>query len=84
MRQTIIQKVLDKKIVAIVRGVYGEDCLNLAEALYKGGVEMMEVTFDQSNPAGFNRTTDTIAALVQKMGEKMIIGGGTVGSLETF
>ena len=84
MRQTIIQKVLDKKVIAIVRGVYGEDCLKLAEALYKGGIEMMEVTFDQSNPTAFNRTSDTIAMLVEKLGDKMIIGAGTVTSLETL
>ena len=27
MREAIIQKVLDKKVIAIVRGVYGEDAL---------------------------------------------------------
>lgn len=84
MRQTIIQKVLDKKVIAIVRGIYGEDCLKLAEALHKGGVEMMEVTFDQSNPAAFSRTTDTIAMLVRKMEGRMVIGAGTVTSLETL
>ncbi|MBP3478798.1 MAG: bifunctional 4-hydroxy-2-oxoglutarate aldolase/2-dehydro-3-deoxy-phosphogluconate aldolase [Oscillospiraceae bacterium] len=84
MREQIIQKVLDKKIVAIVRGVYGEDCVNLAKALYAGGVEMMEVTFDQSKPEAYNRTSDTIAQLVQTMGDKMIFGAGTVTSLETL
>ena len=84
MREQIIQKVLDKKVIAIVRGVYGEDCLKLAKALYDGGVEMMEVTFDQSKPEAFNRTTDTIAQLVQKMDGKMIIGAGTVTSLQTL
>ena len=84
MREQIIQKVLDKKIVAIVRGVYGEDCVNLAKALYAGGVEIMEVTFDQSKPEAYNRTSDTIAQLVQTMGDKMIFGAGTVTSLETL
>ena len=84
MRDTIIQKVLDKKIIAIVRGVYGTDCVNLAKALYAGGVEMMEVTFDQSKPEAFNRTSDTIAQLVQEMGDKMVFGAGTVTSLETL
>ena len=84
MREKIIQKVLDKKIVAIVRGVYGEDCVKLAKALYAGGVEMMEVTFDQSKPEAYNRTSDTIAQLVQSMGDKMIFGAGTVTSLETL
>lgn len=84
MRQRIIQTVLEKKVIAIVRGVYGEDCLKLAEALYKGGVEMMEVTFDQSHPEAFCRTSDTIAQLVGKMGSRMIIGAGTVTSLQTL
>ena len=84
IRETIIQKVLCKKVIAIVRGVYGQDCLNLAQALYAGGIELMEVTFDQSNPDGFYRTTDTIALLNQQMQEKMIIGAGTVTSLETL
>ena len=84
MRQTIIQKVLDKKVIAIVRGIYGEDCVNLAEALCKGGIEMLEVTFDQSNPAAFYRTSDTIAMLVQKLGDRMVIGAGTVTSLQTL
>ena len=84
MRDIIIQKVLDKKVVAIVRGVYGEDCVNLARALYAGGVEMMEVTFDQSKPEAYNRTSDTIRQLVEAMGDKMIFGAGTVTNLETL
>ena len=82
MREAIIQKVLDKKIVAIVRGVYGEDCLNLAKALYAGGIEMMEVTFDQSKPESLDRTSNTVKLLVENLGDKMIFGAGTVTSLE--
>ena len=82
MREAIIQKVLDKKIVAIVRGVYGEDCLNLAKALYAGGIEMMEVTFDQSKPESLDRTSNTVKLLVENLGDRMIFGAGTVTSLE--
>ena len=82
MRDAIIRKVLEKKIVAIVRGVYGEDCLNLAKALYAGGIEMMEVTFDQSKPESLDRTSNTVKLLVENMGDKMIFGAGTVTSLE--
>lgn len=84
MREQIIRKVLEKKVIAIVRGVYGEDCVNLAKALYAGGVEMMEVTFDQSKPEAFSRTSDTIAMLVREMEGKMVIGAGTVTSLQTL
>jgi len=82
MREQIIEKVLEHKIIAIVRGVYGEDCVNLAKALYKGGIKMMEVTFDQSKPEALNQTSDTVKMLVAEMGEKMAIGAGTVTSLE--
>lgn len=82
MREQIIQKVLDKKIVAIVRGVYGEDCVNLARALCEGGIELLEVTFDQSKPELLERTSDTIRQLVQALGDRMIFGAGTVTTLE--
>lgn len=82
MREQIIQKVLDKKIVAIVRGVYGEDCVKLAQALYDGGIELLEVTFDQSKPEALERTSDTIHELVVRLGDKMAFGAGTVTSLE--
>ena len=82
MREQIIEKVLEHKIIAIVRGVYGEDCVNLAKALYKGGIKMTEVTFDQSKPECLNQTSDTVKMLVDEMGDKMAIGAGTVTSLE--
>ena len=82
MRKQIIQKVLDRKIIAIVRGVYGTDCLNLAKALYEGGIEVLEVTFDQSKPEILYRTSDTVQLLVEELGDKMAFGAGTVTSLE--
>lgn len=80
MREQIIQTVLDKKVIAIVRGVYGQDCLNLAKALHRGGIDLLEVTFDQSNPALWERTADTIRLLVQELGQDMTFGAGTVTS----
>lgn len=82
MREAIIQKVLDKKIVAIVRGVYGQDALGLAKALYAGGIELLEVTFDQSKPESLNRTSDTVKLLCQELGDKMCFGAGTVTTME--
>lgn len=82
MREEIIQKVLDKKIIAIVRGVYGEDCMKLAKALYAGGVEMLEVTFDQSHPESLARTSDTVKMLCDELGDRMAFGAGTVTSIE--
>ncbi len=82
MRDVVIEKVIQKKIIAIVRGVYGEDCVNLAKALHAGGIELMEVTFDQSDPALLSRTADTIAALCRALGDRMLFGAGTVTSVK--
>lgn len=82
MKQEIIQRVLDKKIVVIVRGVYGEDCLKLAEALCAGGIELMEVTFDQSSVENQQKTVDTIRLINEKLQGKVVMGAGTVTTLE--
>lgn len=82
MRAEIIQKVLDKKIIAIVRGVYGDDCLRLAKALLAGGVEMMEVTFDQSRPEALSQTSETVKRCVGLLGDQMTFGAGTVTTAE--
>ena len=78
MRETVIEKVLKEKVIAIVRGVYDEDCLHLAQALHAGGIGLLEVTFDQSDPAGMVRTADTIALLCRELGSRMVFGAGTV------
>lgn len=81
MREAIIQKVLEKKIIAIVRGVYGQDCVNLARALHEGGIDLLEVTFDQSKPESLARTSDTVKLLNEKLGAEMLFGAGTVTDL---
>ncbi len=78
MRKRVIDKVKEKKIVVIVRGVYGEDCLKLAKALYNGGIELMEVTFDQSSIEKQKKTADTISLINEAMQGKVYLGAGTV------
>lgn len=82
MRETIINQVLEHKLIAIVRGVYGQDCLNLAKALCAGGIRLLEVTFDQSNSALWQKTADTVRLLNQELGDRMLFGSGTVTSVE--
>lgn len=82
MRKEIIQRVLEHKVVAIVRGVYGEDCLNLARALCEGGIKLLEVTFDQLNTEKWQDTADTISLLKSQLSDVMCFGAGTVTSVE--
>ena len=82
MREKIIGEILDKKIIAIVRGVEPEKVVQVAKALYAGGVTLVEVTFDQKNPASWQETADAIAAVKETLGDKMFVGAGTVTSVE--
>ena len=82
MREKIIQKILDKKAIAIVRGVYDEDCVKLAAALADGGIELLEVTFDQRSAEERQRTCDTIRTLNAELGDRMAFGAGTVTTVE--
>ena len=82
MRADMIQKILDEKMIAIVRGIYGEDCLNLARALHAGGVNLLEVTFDQKSAEERQRTCDTIRLLTRELGDSMAFGAGTVTTVE--
>ena len=82
MQQKVIQEILGKKIIAIVRGVEPTKIVNIAQALYDGGITLVEVTFNQKDPASFQETADAIAAIKAHMGDKMFVGAGTVTSVE--
>lgn len=75
-----LETVLSEKIVAIVRGVYGEDVLRLAEALKEGGIRLMEITFDQaSDPM---KTVEAIRLLERNFVGEILPGAGTVMTKE--
>jgi len=82
MRETIIQEVLNHKIISIVRGMDREKTVKIAKALYAGGIRFIEVTFNQKNPERFYETADCIRAIREEMGDKMYVGAGTVTSVE--
>lgn len=64
-------------IIAICRKLYGDELLYLAEALYRGGIRSLEVTYDQSSPRHMEQTPTAIRSLVEHFPE-MTIGAGTV------
>ncbi len=78
----VLHAVKQYKIVAIVRGVTTADMLPLADALYEGGIRLMEVTFDQKKENGIFETIRSIEMLAGNRGDRMWIGAGTVLSEE--
>ena len=44
-RNQIIESIEKEKIIVIVRGVEREQLIPLAEAMYRGGIRLLEVTY---------------------------------------
>ena len=80
MRETVIQWAYKHKIVAIVRGIEPEKCLKVAEALYEGGIRLMEITYDQRNPDSWATTAASIGEIAKAFAGRMLVGAGTVTS----
>ena len=66
------------KVIVICRGIYDEDLLKLSDALYAGGVRLIEVTFDQSAPDCMEKTAQAIRSLHAHHQGRMCFGAGTV------
>lgn len=75
MRNTVIEAIRKEKLVVIVRGIARENLLPLAEAMYKGGVRLLEVTFSQNGSTPDEQTADNIKLLAEAMKGKMMIRG---------
>ena len=78
MKQQIIESVKKEKIIVIVRGVERELLVPLAEAMYNGGIRLLEITFDASGKTTDNEIASRIAMLKTHFGDRMHIGAGTV------
>ena len=78
MKNQVINKILDAKMVVIVRGIDSDKIIPLAEAMYEGGVRALEITYNASNMEENTTVAGNIKKLVDHFGDKMIIGAGTV------
>jgi 2-dehydro-3-deoxyphosphogluconate aldolase/(4S)-4-hydroxy-2-oxoglutarate aldolase len=73
----VLTKILEHKIVAIIRGADPSNVLAIARALQKGGVHILEVTLNSRD------ALRVIRELVASMGDDMIIGAGTVLTVDS-
>ena len=63
-------------LVAILRGVKPDEVIAIGEALVEAGIEIIEVPLNSPDPL------DSIAALARHFGERVLIGAGTVLTVE--
>lgn len=78
MRDQIIHTIEREKIITIVRGIEREKLVFLAEAMYKGGIRLLELTYDATGAVSDEQTAKNIELLAERFEGKMYIGAGTV------
>ena len=71
-RHDALQQVLDSGIVAIIRSDSSDQLVDVAQALYDGGIRVMEVTFTVPN------VLEIISTVQKRLGRKILLGAGTV------
>ncbi len=72
-----VKNIIDEnKLIVIMRGLNEQQAVDCANAMYNGGVRLIEVTFDGSKPV--NETGDIIKRLNKEFESKLFIGAGTV------
>lgn len=76
-RLEALQKTLDTGIVSIIRAKSGEQLVEVAKALYEGGIDVIEVTFTVPG------VLDIISAVKQELGDRILLGAGTVLDTES-
>lgn len=76
--QNTIREIENNKIIVIVRGVKKDDLIPFAEAIYEGGIRLMECTYDATGKVSDEETAAGIEMLAKHFEGKMLIGAGTV------
>jgi 2-dehydro-3-deoxyphosphogluconate aldolase/(4S)-4-hydroxy-2-oxoglutarate aldolase len=72
-----LNRVLDRRIVAVIRAASGERLVDVARALIAGGVDVLEITFTVP------RAIDVLKRVADAVGGEALVGAGTVLDSET-
>lgn len=69
----LLHRYLDEcPLVAIIRGVNSDEAEAIGEAIYNGGIRIIEVPLNSPDPL------TSISKLSQRFGERVLVGAGTV------
>ena len=79
-----VKEYKESKVIVVCRGIAEEEIVNVAQAMYDGGIRFMEVPFNQADPSSFASTARKIRAVREAMDGKMHVGAGTVITMEQF
>lgn len=83
MKKAIVTNaIMQHGVIAIVRGIKNEYLIDTAEAMYKGGIRLLEITYSADGSTPDATTAEGIRMLKEHFGDRMYIGAGTVLTCE--
>ena len=77
-KQKVIVDIEQHKIIVILRGLNKEQLISTVDAMIKGGIKLVEVTFDQSGVISDTQTARNIKVLKEHFNGLVHVGAGTV------
>ncbi|MBR5235843.1 MAG: bifunctional 4-hydroxy-2-oxoglutarate aldolase/2-dehydro-3-deoxy-phosphogluconate aldolase [Clostridia bacterium] len=78
MKKNVIESIQKHQIIAILRGIPEDKLISVAEALYEGGIRLLEVTYSANGKVSDEETAGYIKKLAEHFDGRMFIGAGTV------
>ena len=80
--EQVLARIQEEKLVAILRGVPMDRIDGVVSALVRGGVRVLEFTFDHDQPDCVNANAAKIRYTVEKFGDQVLVGCGTTLNVE--
>lgn len=78
MRTSVIAAIEQHQLIAILRGVENDKLINLTEALFRGGIRLVEIPYSANGTVPDTVIAEGIAQLSRHFAGRMYIGAGTV------
>lgn len=77
-QQQVITGLTQRRLVAILRGAPADKAPALVETLLRGGVHILEFTFDHGRPGYLDDTCLKVRRVKEAFGDDVLVGCGTV------
>lgn len=74
----VVELIFSQKLFAIVRGVKRDLIVETARAVSRGGVKLLEVTFNHHEPHGIEDTLECLKRIRNTCSDEICLGAGTV------
>jgi len=78
----VVELIRTQKLFAILRGVERDQIVETARAVCRGGVKLLEVTFNHHDPHGIEDTLECMKRIRDALSEEICLGAGTVLTVE--